>query len=64
MIRYAVTTHVNPMANSHVPMMTITRTGMPNNMFDYQAVPVPQDKTTLCDQAVLEALFKKYKRYR
>lgn len=65
MIRYSVTTHVDPMANSHVPMMTIICTWGPEfRHFAYQAVPVPADKTTLVDQEVLAALFKEHKRFR
>ena len=60
-VRYGVTEHVNPTANSHKPLMTvICMSG--DKMLGYCAVP--QDLTILNDEEALEALFRKYKKYR
>lgn len=58
-MKYTVVEHVDPMANSYVPMMTIVVQG--GGRFEYQAVPVPDDRAKLKDQTWLQNWFIAYK---
>lgn len=60
-IIWAVTEHVDPMANSYTPKMTITASWREGKMFDYQSVPL--DLSIVNDQVALAATFRKARRY-
>ena len=62
-IEYYFVEHIDPMANSHVPLMTITKRF--GEHIAYQAVPVPEDgHPELLSREELKALFNEHRKYK